>query len=199
MKNIKATDGKTPGWKLSILLYVLVWLTCVLWFWLGMEGGGWIMAYTILSFGVLLPATTLVVAFLLEWRRDLKLWRWAAMGFFGFMYATALWTTLVLSTFLGVTNIAAPSVYTFLVGLCSGAVGIALGWSVRNKKLNVEVPVIGLFILLVVCYVILKTINGSFFRPVLLLDVPAVAILLMFGSWLHRKIRQRRKRLNRDP
>lgn len=175
--------GKGPKWKQSILAYIAVWTACVLWFWLGMGGGGWIMAYTILSFGVILPIATLVTAFRLEWKQALGSWRWCVMGFFGIMYLAALWATFALSTYLGATNISAPPLYTFLIGLCPGAVGIALGWAVRSGKIGLKVPVIGLVILLSVCYVGLKTLNGSFFRPVLILDVPAVLALLL-GLWL---------------
>lgn len=37
---------------LPATIYMVVWLFCVGWFWLGMDGGGWIMAYTILAFMV---------------------------------------------------------------------------------------------------------------------------------------------------
>lgn len=183
-RTAEATTDKIPGWKLSILIYMAVWTTCVLWFWLGMGGGGWIMAYTILSFGVLLPITTLVTAFSLEWKQDLGIWRWAAMGFFSIMYAAALWATFVLSTFLRVANIAPPSLYILLVGFCPSAIGTTLGWLVRSKRLNVKVPAIGLFLLLTVSYVKLKTLNGSFFRPVLILDIPVVIILSVMGLWI---------------
>lgn len=183
-KNSEAATGKLPNWKLSILIYMAVWIACVLWFWLGMGGGGWIMAYTILSFGVLLPITTLVIAFHLEWQQDLGIWRWAAMGFFSIMYVAAMWATFVLSTFFGVANIATPSLYVLLIGFCPSAIGITLGWLVRSKRLNINVPTIGLFLLLAISYVRLKTLNGSFFRSVLILDIPAVATLLILGLWI---------------
>ena len=187
-KNKEAATGKTPRWQVSVGIYMAVWSLCVLWFWFGMSGGGWIMAYTILSFGVILPVTTLVISFRLEWKQNLGVWRWVSMGFFSVMYVAALWATFVLSTSLGVANIASPSLYTFLPGLCLSAVGIALGWLVRNKKLNPNAPAIGLFFLLAVCYMRLKTINGSFFRPVIILDIPAAISLLILGLWaLFRK------------
>ncbi|MBD5085096.1 MAG: hypothetical protein HDT33_08625 [Clostridiales bacterium] len=166
----------------SMIIYMAVWAACVLWFWLGKSGGGWIMAYSILSFGVILPITTLVIAFRLEWKQDLGYWRWAAIGFFGIMYMAALWATIVLGTFLGAANISTPSLLMSLAGLCPSAIGIAIGWFVRSRKMSLKVPAIGLFLLLGVCYVKLKTLNGSFFRPVLILDVPAV-LLLVFGLW----------------
>lgn len=193
--NTEAATGKLSNWKLSILIYMAVWIACVLWFWLDIGGGGWIMAYTILSFGALLPITTLVIAFRLEWQQNLGIWRWAAMGFFSIMYVAAMWATFVLSTFLGAANIAAPSLFALLVGLCLSAIGITLGWLVRSKKLNMKVPAVGLFLLLAISYVRLKTLNGSFFRSVLILDIPAVAILLILGSWI---LFQKNKKADRE-
>lgn len=131
--NLNAVN-KTSKWKQTVIAYMAVWTGCVLWFWLGMNGGGWIMAYTILSFGVILPVVTLAVSFLLEWKQDLGHLRWAAIGFFGVMYIAAMGVTFVLSTALGVTKIAPPPLYVLLIGLCPSAIGIALGWLVRNKK-----------------------------------------------------------------
>ena len=76
--------------------------------------------------------------------------------------STAAWATFALATFLGVANIASPFFPMLLVGLCSSAIGMLLGWLVRSQKLNGKVPVIGLFLLLVILYVKLKTLNGSF-------------------------------------
>ncbi len=171
------------GWRRTILIYMAVWLACVLWFWLGRGGGGWIMAYTILTFGLILPVTALVSAFTLEWRQNLGFWRWPAMGFFGVMYAAALWATFALSTLLNMTKIAAPSLYTVLAGLCPGAAGLALGWLVRGGKMSLKVPVIGLCLVLVICYAGLKSLNGSMLRFLPILDVPAL-VLALWGLWL---------------
>lgn len=63
MRIIQRKNAETMAdWKKSILIYMTVWTICVLWFWFGMDGGEWIMAYTILSFGVYLPVTTLIIA-----------------------------------------------------------------------------------------------------------------------------------------
>lgn len=175
--------NKRYKWKQSIIIYMVVWGACILWFWLGRTGGGWIMAYTILSFGVILPVITLVAAFLLEWKQNLGYWRWAAMGFFSIMYVAALWATFVLSTALGVAKIGTQPLYGFLVSLCLSAVGIALGWLVRSRKLSPKIPAMGLAVLLAACYVWLKTWNGTFFRPVPILDIPVAAMLFSLGLW----------------
>lgn len=164
--------------KACAMAYLSVWAVCVLWFWLGRGGGGWIMAYTILAFGFLLPVSALTASFLLEREQNLGLWRWAVMGLSGLLYMAALWATFSLSTLLSLTKLAAPSPYYFLGGLCPSAIGIALGWAARKWNVDPRVPAAGLFLLLCACYVRLKTLNGSLFRPVLILDVPALVLLL---------------------
>ena len=42
---MNAMMKKRPG-LLPAAVYLAVWLFCVGWFWLGRDGGGWIMAYT---------------------------------------------------------------------------------------------------------------------------------------------------------
>ena len=175
----------------SIIIYMAIWGSCVLWFWLGMSGGGWGMAYTLLSFGVILPVSTLVVSFLMEQKQDLGHWRWVTIGFFSLMYVAALWVTFVLYWIVQSTNISFPSPFTLLAGLCPSAVGIAFGWLVRNGRMSLKVPIIGLFCLLTVCYVVLKTLNGSFFRLVLFLDVPAI-FLLILGLWFLLRVSRKK-------
>lgn len=187
MSGSERKRGMAP-WKIDAGIYLAVWTACVLWFWLGMGGGGWIMAYTILTFGTILPVATLVTSFRLERKQDLGLWRWAVIGGFGMMYMGALWATFTLSTVLGIANIAPPSPLYTIAGLIPSAAGIALGWLVRRGKLSAKVPAAGLFLLLCACYVGLKTMNGSLFRPVLILDLPVLALLATFGVWaLHRR------------
>lgn len=182
-------SGKTVP---SIIIYIAVWISCVLWFWLGMSGGGWVMSYALLSFGVILPVTTLVASFRIEQKQNLGHWRWVAMGFFSLMYVAALWATFALSSFLQAVNITFPSPLTFIIGLCSSAIGIGFGWLVRNKKISLNVPVVGLLCLLSFCYVVLKTLNGSFFRLVLFLDVPAI-FLLILGLWFLFRINREKR------
>lgn len=166
------------------MAYLSVWTLCVLWFWLGRSGGGWIMSYTILAFWFLLPVTTLITSFLLERGQDLGLRRWAAMGLFGLMYTAAIWATFSLSTLLSHARLEFPSPYYLLAGLCPSAIGIALGWVARKWNVSPRVPAIGLFLLLCVCYVQLKTFGGPLLRPVPILDVPALLLLLGTAGWL---------------
>jgi len=137
------------------------------------------MAYTLLAFLVLLPFATLVTSFLLELRQDLGLWRLLVIVGYSILYTAAIYATFVLSTWLEVTNLAPPSPATLLMGLVLSVVGLALGWMVRRGKLSLWAPVAGLSVLL-------KALNGSFFRWIPILDLPALVLLVVGGAILLR-------------
>ena len=172
---------KRPG-LLPAAVYSVVWLFCVGWFWLGRGGGGWIMAYTILAHGVLVPLAALVSAFLLAWERPLRGWFWGALVLYGALNIGAIAATFTLSTAIGVTKMAPPDALVCLLELVPGAVGLGLGRLFRVKGWGPKVAVAALLILLAVCYVGLKTLNGSIWRLLPILDVPALVILGL-GLW----------------
>lgn len=163
-------------------IYSAVWLFCVAWFWLGADGGGWIMAYTILAHMVLVPLAALVSAFLLAWGRPLGGWFWGAVILYGALNLGAVAATFTLSTALGLTNIASPDAPILLLELLPGAAGLCLGRLFRVKGWGLKGAVAALLILLAACYVWLKSLGGSVLRPLPLIDVPALA-LLAAGLW----------------
>ena len=172
---------KRPG-LLPAAVYLTVWLFCVGWFWLSRGGGGWIMAYTILAHMVLMPLAALISAFLLAWERPLGVWFWGALALYGVMNVGAIAATFTLSTAIGVTKMAPIDAVVILLELVPGAVGLCLGRLFRVKGWGLKGAVAGLLVLLAVCYVQLKTLNGSVLRPLPLLDVPAL-VLLGLGLW----------------
>ena len=172
---------KQPG-RLSAGVYLAVWLFCVGWFWIGGDGGGWIMAYTILAHMTLMPLATLVSAFLLDRERPLGGWFWGALVLYGVMNVGAIAATFTLSTAIGAANIASLDAMECLLELLPGAVGLGLGRLFRVKGWGPKGAVAALLVLLAVCYVGLKTLGGSVWRPLPFLDVPALVILGL-GIW----------------
>ena len=172
---------KRPG-LLPVAVYLTVWLFCVGWFWLGRGGGGWIMAYTILAHMVLVPLAALASAFLLARERPLRGWFWGALVLYGVLNVGAIAATFTLSTALGVTKMAPIDALVCLLELVPGAVGLGLGWLFRVKGWGPKAAVAALLALLAVCYVGLKTLNGSIWRLLPILDVPAL-VLLSLGIW----------------
>ena len=177
---------------LPATIYMVVWLFCVGWFWLGMDGGGWIMAYTILAFMVLMPLAALVSAFLLAWKRPLGGWFLGALVLYGTLNFAAIAATFMLSTGLGITRLASPDILIFLLDMVPGAVGLCLGWLFRVRGWGLKRGVTALLVLLAVCYVYLKSLNGSILRPVLILDVPAL-VFLVIGLWFLLKKNKTKK------
>lgn len=172
---------KRPG-RLPAAVYLAVWLFCVGWFWLGRGGGGWIMAYTILAHGVLVPLAALVSAFLLARERPLGGWFWGALVLYGVLNVGAIAATFTLSTAIGVTKMAPIDALVCLLELVPGAVGLGLGWLFRVKGWGPKAAAAGLMALLAVCWLLLKSISVSPYRFLPFLDVPALVILGL-GLW----------------
>ena len=173
---------KKRSGRISVAVYLAVWLFCVGWFWLGRGGGGWIMAYTILAHGVLVPLAALVSAFLLARERPLGGWFWGAMVLYSVLNFGAIAATFMLSTAIGVTKMAPPDAMVILLELVPGAVGLGLGWLFRVKGWGAKGAVAALLVLLAVCWLLLKSVSVSPYRFLPFLDVPAL-VLLGLGLW----------------
>ena len=177
---------KRPG-LLPAAVYLAVWLFCVGWFWLGRGGGGWIMAYTILAHGVLVPLAAMASGFLLAWERPLGGWFWGALVLYGALNIGAIAATFMLSTGLGITRLASPDVVVFLLELIPGGLGLGLGWLFQVKGWGPKGAVASLLALLAVCWLLLKSVSVSPHSFMPFLDVPALAILGLGGWFLLRK------------
>ena len=172
---------KRPG-LLPAAVYLAVWLFCVGWFWIGGDGGGWIMAYTILAHMALMPLAALVSGFLLARERPLGNWFWGALVLYGTLNVGAIAATFMLSTAIGAANIAPPDAVEILLELVPGAVGLGLGRLFRVKGWGAKVVVAALLALLAVCWLLLKSISVSPYSFMPFLDVPALVILGL-GVW----------------
>ena len=174
-------------WKTNLtpaqIVYAVAWLFCVAWFWLGNDGGGWIMAYTILSFFLLLPLTSLVSAFLMA-RRELFGIRVVLTSLLlGVLNLLAMGATFGLSTLLGVANLAAPDLAVVLLEMVPAILGMGLGCLFRARNWNGKVAGGLLLALLAVCYLYLKSLSGSILRIMPILDIPGL-IILVCGLWV---------------
>ena len=119
----------------AAIIYLLLWLACILWFWLGMPfSGGGIFAYTLLVYYITLPAATAVVCALAGWRTKLGKVRFLAPFAGALLYVAALLLTFSLSTALSIANIAPVDLAAFLTGLAPGVIGFACGWVLRRFR-----------------------------------------------------------------
>lgn len=122
---------KSGGRWLWLAIYLPVWVCCAAWYWLGMGGGGWIMAYGILTLVVLLPLATLVSSALVGWRQDFGLPRWGAVVLFPALYELHILVTTSLSTALGFTKIAPLGAAVILYPAVATVLGLLIGMGAR--------------------------------------------------------------------
>ena len=114
------------------IAYALLWLACILWFWLSLPfSGGGIFAYTLLVYYLGLPSAATVVCALAGWRKELGAIRFLAPVAGAILYVAALLLTFSLSTALTIANIAPIDLAAFIVGLAPGAIGLICGWALR--------------------------------------------------------------------
>ncbi|MDM8299980.1 hypothetical protein [Collinsella tanakaei] len=120
---------------IAIVIYLLLWLACILWFWLGIPfSGGGIFAYTLLVYYITLPAASAVVCSLAGWRTEAGKVRLLAPLAGALLYVAALLLTFSLSSALGLANIAPVGLAAFLAGLAPGMIGFACGWALRRLR-----------------------------------------------------------------
>lgn len=119
----------------AVAIYLLLWLACVLWFWLGMPfSGGGMFAYTLLVYYLALPSAAAITCALAGWRVELGGARWLAPFVGALLYVAALLLTFSLSSALGIANIAPVDLAAFLMGLAPGMVGFVCGWLLRRFR-----------------------------------------------------------------
>lgn len=125
--------GRAPS--AAAIIYLLLWLGCILWFWLSMPfSGGGIFAYTLLVYYITLPAASAVACALAGWRSEFGWARLLAPLTSALLYVSALLLTFSLSTALGLANIAPVGLAAFLTGLAPGVIGFACGWALRRFR-----------------------------------------------------------------
>ncbi len=174
--------NEKTGVRFPLILYGAVWLFCVGWFWLGADGGGWIMAYTILTLGVLMPLAALISAFMLANRRALGGWFWGVLAGYGVLNLSVIAATFTLGTAIQAVNIAPIDAPVVVWCFIPGTLGLALGWLFRVRGWSVKWALAVLLALLVACWIGIKSLAGSVLRWEPLLDLPLLAALIL-GVW----------------
>lgn len=133
MRKLLARAGRALS--IATIVYVLLWLACILWFWLGMPfSGGGIFAYTLIVYYLAMPSAATVACALAGWRRELGAARLLAPLAGAVLYVAALLLTFSLSTALGIANIAPVGLAAFLMGLAPGVIGLTCGWALRRFR-----------------------------------------------------------------
>lgn len=120
---------------IAAVVYLLLWLACILWFWMSIPfSGGGIFAYTLIVYYLTLPGAVAIVCALIGWRAELGRVRWLAPLVGALLYVASLMLTFSLSTVLEIANIASVDLAAFLAGLAPGAIGFVCGWLLRRFR-----------------------------------------------------------------
>lgn len=120
---------------IAAVVYLLIWLACILWFWMSIPfSGGGIFAYTFVVYYLTLPGAVAIVCALIGWRSELGRVRWFSPLVGALLYIAALLLTFSLSTALDIANIAPVDLAAFLAGLAPGAIGFVCGWLLRRFR-----------------------------------------------------------------
>ena len=120
---------------IAVVVYLLLWLACILWFWLSIPlSGGGIFGYTLVVYYLTLPSVSAIACALAGWRTELGNIRWLAPLAGALLYVAALLLTFSLSSALGIANIAPVDLAAFLMGLAPGILGFVCGWLLRRFR-----------------------------------------------------------------
>ena len=114
-----------------IVIYSIVWLIAISAFWLT-DLSGDAMAYSLLVIYLLLPATTLIMSYLIGRDDRWGKMKWVAPVFFGEMYMLAECFTFSLANMLMNETINAPEFAMVLTGMAISFIAIGLGTFVQT-------------------------------------------------------------------
>lgn len=117
-----------------IISYLIVWLVMVVIFWVG--GSLDPLGFSIVSFYIVLPITTLIISFLVGKDKGRSNMKWLLTTFFGVMYMLANYTTFNLANMMWFRKFNYPDWDMILPGLIISAIGMAVGFIYSRKKLT---------------------------------------------------------------
>lgn len=132
----ESTDVVRSREKLSrllvVLTYLIIWALSILVFWMGFKEEA--MLYSIATFYLVLPLSTLILAGLVGRKECWTGLRWVMLLFFGFLYMLAPYATFNLANMLMVERFYLPNLATLLPGLLCAAAGMGIGCGLRRLK-----------------------------------------------------------------
>lgn len=132
----ESTDVVRSREKLSrllvVLTYLIIWALSILVFWMGFKEEA--MLYSIATFYLVLPLSTLILAGLVGRKECWTGLRWVMLLFFGFLYMLAPYATFNLANMLTVDRFHLPNLAALLPGLLCAAAGMGIGCGLRRLK-----------------------------------------------------------------
>ena len=128
-ESTNAAKGK-PSKLALIASYLVIWIAAIVVFWVFAVRHEGAMGYSLVFFWIILPATTLVVSFLIGrndyWGRG----KWVSSLGFGVMYMLAEYATFSMANNLAFGKVNMPEASMVPAGAAISLVGMALGYLV---------------------------------------------------------------------
>lgn len=113
------------------IVYTSIWLLLLLWFWIGLPADG-AMSYSIISFYLVLPISSLVISYMLGIQ---KIWiKWVSPIFFGCMAMMLSFLTFDLANTLSFHNQHVPDFKMALVSSIPSLIGLSISTGITTIK-----------------------------------------------------------------
>lgn len=121
--------------KLSFFVYIIIWFLLLLWFWIGLAQDG-AMAYSMISFYLVLPISSFIISCI--WRTKNTLKKWLLPVFFGLMAMLLSYLTFSLANTIAFHHLHIPDLKMALISAVPSLVGllISMGMMAFNKNRN---------------------------------------------------------------
>ena len=121
--------------KLSFFVYIIIWFLLLLWFWIGLAQDG-AMAYSMISFYLVLPISSFIISCI--WRTKNTLKKWLLPVFFGLMAMLLSYLTFSLANTIAFHNLHIPDLKMALISAAPSLVGLLINTGImafsRNKN-----------------------------------------------------------------
>ena len=124
---------------MQIGIYIILWVACLIWFWLGKgNDGGFAMAYSLVTFYCVLPISTFVLSFVIGKDISWGIEKWAMPFFFGVMYALENFGTFLIANNIACNNQNFPSIEDAVPGFVISLIGLLMGILLRRCKSKIN-------------------------------------------------------------
>ena len=120
---------------MQIGIYVILWVACLIWFWLGKgSDGGFAMAYSLVTFYCILPVSTFFLSLLIGKDISWGKWKWLMPFFFGAMYSLENFGTFLMANNIACSNQNFPAIEDAVPGFVISLVGLCIGFAITMLK-----------------------------------------------------------------
>jgi len=121
---------------LQIGIYVLLWTSCLVWFWVGRDYDSALFApaFAIMALYLILPISTFVISFFIGKDESWGRYRWLMALFFGGMHSMECFVTFAMANTLTFGNLHFPTVEDAIPAIIISLLGIGCGAFVKQIK-----------------------------------------------------------------